>query len=52
MKESSKHAVAFILYAIFTTIISLAPTSKYLVGHILILVWFLTNYIINEIKDK
>ena len=52
MKESNHYAIAFIIYAVITTIISVAPNSKYLMGHILILVWFLTNYIISEIKDK
>ena len=53
MKESNQYAIAFIVYGIITTaIISVEPNNKYLIGHILLLVWFLTNYIINEIKNK
>lgn len=52
MKESNQYAIAFILYGIISIIVFEAPTSKYLMGHILILTWYLTNYIINEIKNK
>ena len=51
MKESNQYAIAFIIYAIITTIL-VEYNAKYLIGHILILIWFLTNYIINEIKGK
>jgi hypothetical protein len=51
MKESNLYAVGFIVYAGITAIL-VEYNAKYLIGHILILVWFLTNYIINEIKGK
>jgi hypothetical protein len=51
MKKSTANGIAFLLTSLLVTL-SYEYSRKHVLGGILILVWFLTNYIINEIKDK
>jgi hypothetical protein len=51
MKKSTPYGIAFLLTGLLVTL-SYEHGSKHILGGILIVVWFLTNYIINEIKDK